>query len=89
MKTFTKTATITETQEHSHTIDFYRVTVKDMSGICTNKLAEELLECFQNGILEWKLNRLRAEHKRLVTRVEYIGNDVTILFTKKHFWEKK
>lgn len=89
MRTFIKTATITETKDHSHTMDFYRVTVKDMSGICTNKMAEELLDCFQKDILEWKLNQLRKKHRRLVTMTEYSGNDVTILFTKKPFWEKK
>lgn len=87
-KTFVREAEVPEKTATSYTISYYRLTVVDKSGKCSVKLVDELFDYFKSDMLEWRLNRLRKEHKRLETSIEKIGTDAKVVITKRSWFQK-
>lgn len=86
--TYSKETEIERKTETSYTVGYCRLTVIDATRICNKALFKDLLEAFQLDILEWRLNRLRREHKRLETNVEYGENYVTVRITKRPLFKR-
>ena len=86
--TYVREANVSKKQDTSYALSYYRLTVVSKTRICNSKLVDELFEYLKNDILEWRLNRLRKEHNRLVTEIKNDGNIATVTITKRPWFKK-
>lgn len=86
--TYVREDNVSKQVDSSYTISYYRLTVVSKTRFCNSKLVNELFEYMKNDLLEWRLNRLRKENKRLVTEIENNGNIATVTITKRPWFKK-